>query len=218
MQQAWAWGGDAPGGGVVPSVDDARRQHHRGLVLIGEKGVDRLTPDIAGRLARRLLSPAALVEGVDLHLHDAALRDDMALATGFVLTLPPVGNFTNAFYRVHPRRNDRFLMPKPALKAMFPRVDFTEFAFTGHMLGTLASTHPTRFADLRTLLQQAWAQRMAELLRCLPPRGVLLEVVQPFCLPRPRLAPPGVVPLRIDQAQRGATGRLLFDALTKVRN
>lgn len=218
MPHALVWDGDIPDRGVFPVSGDYRRQQHRGLVLIGTKGVERLTPDIAARLARRLLSPAALVEGVDLHLLDPGLHDEMAQATGFALTLPPVGNFSNPFYSVHSRRNDRFLAARAPLRALFPNTDFTEFAFTGHMLGALASSHPGRFAELRTLLQQAWAQRMAELLRRLPPRGVVLDFRQPNCLPRPRLAPPGVTPVIIDAGNRGVAGRLVFDALAGVPN
>ncbi|QYX57837.1 hypothetical protein K1T73_05465 [Roseovarius sp. SCSIO 43702] len=98
--------------------------------------------------------------GVDVFLNDA---DVLAAASGSavtVLQVPPAPNMSNRFYRVHPRRNDRFLEASAMLRAIYGEVDFTEFHFTRHMLGRLHDLSPERFALVREELQAAWRARM----------------------------------------------------------
>lgn len=165
---------------------------HRGLMLIGPRGAARMAGPLGARVLDRLLAPSAQVEGVDLHLADPALAARARWARAFVLVLPPLGNLSNPFYRVHPRRNDRFLAARAPLKSLFPEVDFAAFAFTGHALGSLAGVCPERFALVRRGLVEAWLPRMRLLLEILPPRGVLIDLPAPDWLRRPVLAREGL--------------------------
>lgn len=192
--------GRAPAPPLPPRADGAVR--HRSLLLIGRHSLNRLEGALARRLLDRLLVPAAQVEGVDLHLGDPALAAHAAQAAGYVLVMPPLGNLTNAYYRVHPRRNDRFVAARPPLKALFPEVDFAPVAFTGHALSLLAATCPERFALVRQALVQAWTSRMRELLDLMPVRGVLIDLPTPAWLPRPVIPGEGRRRLAIDPDDR----------------
>ncbi|MFN3953561.1 MAG: DUF6473 family protein [Pararhodobacter sp.] len=152
---------------------------HEGLVLLGPRGGALLHGAPLLQLAQRLVSPAARIEGIDRHLNDACLALSAWQARAFVLRLPPPGNQQNPFYRVHPKRNDRFLRAEPLLKALFPEVDFAAFDFTGHMLGTLHATCPERFSRLRAGLAASWLEKMRNLLARMPSRGVLLQPPAP---------------------------------------
>lgn len=101
---------------------------------------------------------------------DAFLKDEgvLRLASGgkaVVLQVPGAMNLSNPFYKVHPRRNDRFLEATPRLRRLYPEVDFTEFHFTRHMMRRLADISPDRFAVLREGLQEVWVARMQQLLQ-----------------------------------------------------
>jgi len=97
--------------------------------------------------------------------HDAALN---------VVQVMGAHNMSNRFYTVHKRRNDRFLRASSVLRAIYPDVDFAEFCFTRHMLGTLLARSPERFVILRTELQAAWLARMNQFLSEIGPRTLLL--------------------------------------------
>lgn len=91
-----------------------------------------------------------------------------------VIQLMGAQNLSNAYYRVHPRRNDRFLAASPRLRAMYRSVDFTAFHFNGHLLQTLSGAADGCFEHVRTELQQTWLVRMAELIAVMRGRVVLL--------------------------------------------
>lgn len=77
-------------------------------------------------------------------------------------------NHTNPFYRVHPRRNDRFICPMPALTTLYPEMDFTDCHFTKHLLCKLLVCDPARFETVRDALEHEWTikmQRLARLMR-----------------------------------------------------
>lgn len=172
----------SPGGMPVSLSVTTGLARHEGLALIGADALARQADPLPPPLLRRLLSPAARIEGLDCRLNDPALIDNARSARAFVMLLPPLGNLANPFYSVHPRRNDRFLAALPKLKALYPEVDFTEFDFTGHMLGTLAATCPARFSEMRRILRLTWQERLATLLTLLPDRGVLLDLPGPAWL------------------------------------
>jgi len=102
---------------------------------------------------------------VDAVCHDAALN---------VVQVMGAHNMSNRFYTVHKRRNDRFLRASSVLRAIYPEVDFAEFCFTRHMLGTLLARSPERFAIVRQELQAAWLARMTLFLGEIGPRSLLL--------------------------------------------
>ena len=112
--------------------------------------------------------------GVDVFLNEP---DVLFAARGAVLNVVQVmgaNNLSNRYYSVHPRRNDRFLKASAAMRAAFRDVDFTEFHFTRHMLGTLAARAPDRFGLVIGEVQQAWVARMELLLSRIGPHTMLL--------------------------------------------
>jgi len=201
-----------------PQLDDgASALPHRALLLLGMRGGGRRgSPALARRVLDRMLAPSAQVEGVDFHLGDPALRAAAASACGYALVLPPLGNLTNRFYAVHPRRNDRFIAARAPLRALFPEVDFTHFAFTGHALGTLAATCPERFIEVRHALSSAWLHRMEALLRVLPERGALIELPAPGWLPRPSLPGGPVRRIGVDPDDRARGAAAFHEALARL--
>ncbi|MFV0359295.1 DUF6473 family protein [Tropicimonas sp.] len=102
--------------------------------------------------------------GIDLYVQDPEL---LGIATGARLTvIQAMGaqNLSNRFYTVHPRRNDRFIGVSPAMKSAFPAVDFTDFAFTGHLLASLLRQCPAQFDLIVDELKSAWLARMRQLI------------------------------------------------------
>jgi hypothetical protein len=112
--------------------------------------------------------------GLDSYVHD---QDILGIADKAQLTVIQVlgaQNLSNRFYRVHPRRNDRFLAASSTLEAIYRGVDFTEYHFNKHMLGSLQETSPQRFHIVQEELQQAWLARMRLLFRALSQKPLLL--------------------------------------------
>lgn len=114
--------------------------------------------------------------GLDLYLNEPDLLQIAAKAEAVVLQVIGAANLSNRYYSVHPRRNDRFLGPTPLLRALFRDVDFTEFAFTRHLLFALRAHSPDRFEIVADELRSTWLTRMQELLARLPKRTVLVWV------------------------------------------
>ncbi|WP_281250895.1 DUF6473 family protein [Salibaculum halophilum] len=101
--------------------------------------------------------------GPDLFLRDAALRALVHDAAAVVIQVMGAANLSNRFYKVHPRRNDRFIAPRAPLRRLYPEVDFTEIAFTGHLMAKLAETDGTRLTEVQQELRGCWVRRMREL-------------------------------------------------------
>lgn len=134
--------------------------------------IDRLT-------GQACLNLGCANSGLDTLLSDAALMRAAAGAETVVLQLPGAQNLSNRYYRVHPRRNDRFLAPSNRLIALYPEVDFTEFHFTKHLLNSLLRCGSDRFAEIRAELRGIWLDRMERLLRALEGRVLLLWLQYP---------------------------------------
>lgn len=112
--------------------------------------------------------------GLDAFVHDAEALRIAQGADLAVIQLPGAQNLSNRFYRVHPRRNDRFLAASPILSAIYRDVDFTEFSFNRHLLGVLSDRSADRFAAVRDELEKAWVARMRLMLRAIGRRIALL--------------------------------------------
>jgi hypothetical protein len=97
---------------------------------------------------------------------------------GRVTVLEVLGavNLNNRLYRVHTRRNDRFLRASPDLLRLYPEIDFSQFSFTQHMLHHLYRTEPERFGVVQRALQRTWLRRMRQLLGQLGGKVVLLRL------------------------------------------
>ncbi len=112
--------------------------------------------------------------GPDVFLQEVEITRIAARACVTVVQLLGAQNLSNRYYAVHPRRNDRFLGVTPLLRSIFPRVDFTEFNFTRHMLRSLQHNSPDRFEVVAEELRAAWVTRMKQLLARLNGRVILL--------------------------------------------
>ena len=105
-----------------------------------------------------------MTAGVDVFANEATVIEACSKARVTVIQAVGAQNMSNRFYAVHPRRNDRFLSASTLLKTIFREVDFTDFAFTKHLLTTLESVSEERFSIVRDELKEAWIARMKLLL------------------------------------------------------
>ncbi len=139
------------------------------------RGVDRPFPErVAAELGRPCGNFGVQQASVEAFIREPSVLDACRKAGVTVVQIMGAQNNSNRFYSVHPRRNDRFLRPSSVLQAIYADVDFSEFAFTRHMLRALRQVSQERFEIVRAELQEAWSARMRTLLDELGPRVVLL--------------------------------------------
>lgn len=139
--------------------------------------------------------------GPDVFLHDTAVQALCHDAALTVIQVMGAANLSNRFYKVHPRRNDRFIAPEAALKALYPEVDFTEFAFVGHLLAKLVAVDPVRFEQVRKVLQVTWVRRMKALIgKATAPVVLLWFAPRAPDAERARVASPANEPLFVNRA------------------
>lgn len=136
--------------------------------------------------------------GADVYLQDKPLLDMVNGAAACVVQITGAQNLTNRYYSVHPRRNDRFTGPTPLLRALFRQVDFTEFAFTRHLVQVLNRNSPERFEVLAEELRTVWVSRMTGLLQSLTCPTVLLWMADTPPPPPGRRADLSAEPMLVD--------------------
>lgn len=119
---------------------------------------------LSASLGRPVANLGAMNAGLELILNDAAIHEALEHADHVVLQITGAHLMTNRFYRVHPRRNDRFLRASSALSTVYRNTDFTEFHFVRHMLSVLSVDSAERFAIVMRELQEAWVARMKTLI------------------------------------------------------
>ncbi|WP_299688689.1 DUF6473 family protein [uncultured Tateyamaria sp.] len=112
--------------------------------------------------------------GVDAYAADPVLREAAIEAQVTVIQVTSPRNMSNRFYKVHPRRNDRFVEASPLLRTIYREVDFAEFNFTNHMLQRLYLVSPERFHAVLDELRTAWLARMRLVLSQIPGKTILL--------------------------------------------
>lgn len=112
--------------------------------------------------------------GIDAFVNDPTVMGICREADLTVVQVMGANYLSNRFYSVHPRRNDRFLRASTVLQAIYHDVDFSEFAFTRHMLGALHTRSIERFDTVVNELREAWLARMRNLLGQIGERVVLL--------------------------------------------
>jgi hypothetical protein len=88
----------------------------------------------------------AVHAGVEAMTLDPEIAGLMGRAQAVVIQITGAHLVSNGYFRVHPRRNDRFIAATPKLAALFPDIDFTDFSFTRHLLATLRETDVGRYA------------------------------------------------------------------------
>lgn len=102
--------------------------------------------------------------GLDVFQKDPAMLRIASGAVMTVLQVPGAVNLTTRFYNVHPRRNDRVTAIHAPLTELYPDVDFTQFAFTRHLLAHLRSVSRERFLQIQAELSAVWTVRMQQVL------------------------------------------------------
>lgn len=130
----------------------------------------------AGLPVLNLAQPQA---GPDLYLKDPALLPLAAGAEAAVVQLPGLTHLSNPYYRVHPRRNDRVVAVSEGLRQLYEEVDFSEIAFTEHLVTTLKAADPDRFSFVADALRMAWVEAMRALLAPLSGKATLLWLLSP---------------------------------------
>lgn len=129
---------------------------------------------LQARLGVDCVNLGSVNAGLDSFAQDDTLIEVARKARLTVVQMLGAQNISNPYYRVHPRRNDRFLQAHPALKTLYPEVDFTEFHFNKHLLCTLRDISAQRFEQVRDQLQRSWVERMTALIDQLDGRVLLL--------------------------------------------
>lgn len=114
----------------------------------------------------------------DFYLTEPAVLEVAAKARAVAVVVMGATNQSNRYYRVHPRRNDRFIQASPQLRALYPEVDFTEFHFTQHLLRHLQAVSTKRFDAVAEELREVWVERMRELLGRIPVPALLTWIAQ----------------------------------------
>ncbi|QQA42298.1 DUF6473 family protein [Pelagovum pacificum] len=132
-------------------------------------------PAIAERLSGVSCANFGCVNaGIGAFADDAAVLAACHDAVLTVIEVTGAHNISNRFYKVHPRRNDRFLKATPLLREIYDEVDFADFTFTRHLLSVLCHISPTRFRLVRRELRRVWLDRMRDFIAELPAPPVLL--------------------------------------------
>lgn len=176
--------------------------------------------------------------GLDVFLNEPEVLSFAGHAEATVIQIMGAQNISNRLYRVHPRRNDRFLSASALMQSIFHDVDFSEYNFTRHMLEGVSSQAVDRFSFVREELRSAWSARMRILLNRIPGKKLLLwfaEHPPPIKLPKKTLGRDplfvdanmidvlrpyvsGVVQVRLTESARraGTTGMVFRDLDRKV--
>lgn len=128
------------------------------------------------RLDRPCINFGSLFCGAEALLQDDELVHLANAAEICVLQLPGLTGHSNRFYRVHPRRNDRFVAPTPELVALYPEVDFTEIHFVRHLLSRLQGRQDARFQSVVEELRQSWLCNLRSFLQQITSPIVLLAL------------------------------------------
>ncbi|MFY0597115.1 MAG: hypothetical protein JXQ85_11845 [Cognatishimia sp.] len=154
--------------------------------------------------------------GIDVFLSEPEVMAFAGRAEVTVIQILGAQNMSNRYYRVHPRRNDRFVTASALMRSVFHDVDFSEFNFTRHMLNDVSDLAAERFSFVREELRNAWCARMRILLERIPGQKVLLWFADhppPLRLPQKQL---GRDPLFVDSRMID-TLRPLVDGVAQVR-
>lgn len=131
---------------------------------------------IQEQTGRRVVNLGLMNAGVDAFLYDEPTLRLMNEAQVTFLQILPAHNMSNRFYKVHPRRNDRFLKPSVLMQTLFQEVDFSDFHFTRHLLLSLHRFSPDKFQMVVDELRNAWTARMRLVLARITGPKILVHI------------------------------------------
>lgn len=152
------------------------------IVMIGGsetygKYVQYPFPDLVeGVTGVRVLNFGAMNAGIGAFYGDEAVLRAGRGAKATVVQILGAQNMSNSLYSVHPRRNDRLLSAKPALKDLYGGLDLTEVHFTRHLMNKLRRLSEGAFTEVREILRDEWMERMTRLLGAIDGQVVLLWI------------------------------------------
>ncbi|WP_237215953.1 DUF6473 family protein [Ruegeria lacuscaerulensis] len=126
------------------------------------------------RLDRRCLNLGSLFCGVDALCQEKGLQSLLNAAELCVLQAPDLLGQSNRFYRVHPRRNDRFLAATDDLISLYPEIDFADVNFVHHLMKLLQGHQDARFEAVAEELRRNWVRQVGGLLQSLQSPVILL--------------------------------------------
>jgi len=116
--------------------------------------------------------------GPDVFFKEQVVLKAAHKARATVVEVMGASNMSNLIYKVHQRRNDRFLRATVQLRELYPEVDFSQFNFTNHMLLYLQARDPKRFQIVLRVLQRTWLRKMRLLLKRLGGQVILLRIAE----------------------------------------
>ncbi|MEM9349683.1 MAG: DUF6473 family protein [Pseudomonadota bacterium] len=117
--------------------------------------------------------------GPDVFLNDPDILRVAKGARAVVIEIMGAANLSNAFYKVHPSRNDRFICAHDELYARAPGLDLVDVHFTGHLLKEIKSTASQVLPEVITELQACWVERMQALIAAVEAPVHLVRFVPP---------------------------------------
>ncbi len=153
---------------------------------------------LEGLLDSKCVNFGSLLCGVEALCGDSTLVELANASDLCVLQLPGALGQSNRFYRVHPRRNDRFLSPTPDLLTLYPEVDFTDVHFVRHLLGLLHSYSDARFEIVVHELRKKWVETLGTFLQAIRPPVVLLNLQVDGEIAHEVAGPLGCEPVYVD--------------------
>ena len=127
-------------------------KHSYGVCLARADTFGGKVPNLFSAMLERemgmpILNLGAQHSGAGFYTEDDAIHEIIENAQVVFIEAPSVVNQSNPFYRVHPRRNDRFVTALSPLYDLFPEADFVECHFTKPLITKLISIDSAR-ADI----------------------------------------------------------------------
>lgn len=129
------------------------------------KFVDRPYPLIlADRLKVQCANWGTPGAGPSFFLKDPVVLEACSRAEVCVVSVMSAVPMSNRLYTVFKRRNGRLRTTSEMLRALYPKLDLSEFRFVHNMLHRMYRENRDNFRLLEIELRQAWVARMRELL------------------------------------------------------
>lgn len=132
-----------------------------------------LSDHVEDRLGLDCVNLGCKGAGTEAFVRDPDILDIASGASAAVIQVMGAQNCSNRFYKVHPRRNDRFIKPLATLRALYPTLDFTSIHYTRHALQELSDYSPARYDLVVEELRSVWVEHMMQMLGQIKSRKVL---------------------------------------------
>ena len=131
-----------------------------GADTFGGKVPDPFSAMLEREMSMPILNLGAQHSGAGFYTEDDAVHEIIENAQVVFMEAPSVVNQSNSFYRVHPRRNDRFVTALDPLYDLFPEADFVECHFTKHLITKLITIDAAQADIVFRTLQDKWVRNL----------------------------------------------------------